>query len=52
MKKSGSANEIHINSWDQLQTELFAESWNSDLGRFRSRFAFRGLSDADRKSVV
>lgn len=46
MKKSGSVNEIHINSWDQLQTELFAESWNSDLGRFRSRFAFRGLSDA------
>ncbi len=38
-------NEIRINSWDELQQELFAESWNEDLGRFRSRFAFRGLSD-------
>ncbi len=33
-------------SWDQLQQELFADSWNEDLGRFRSRAAFRGLSDS------
>jgi hypothetical protein len=39
-------NEIRINSWDELHRELFAEAWNEDLGRFRSRFAFRGLSDA------
>ncbi|MEZ4598387.1 MAG: FRG domain-containing protein [Syntrophotaleaceae bacterium] len=39
-------NEIRINSWSELQNELFAESWDEDLGRFRSRFAFRGLSDA------
>ena len=38
-------NEVRINSWDELQQELFAESWNQDLGRFRSRFAFRGLDD-------
>jgi len=40
-------NEIRIDSWSMLQEEMFANSWDGDLGRFRSRFAFRGLSDAD-----
>jgi hypothetical protein len=39
-------NEIRVSSWNELQDQLFAESWNPELGRFRSRFAFRGLSDA------
>jgi hypothetical protein len=39
-------NECRIDNWSQLQDELFADSWNDDLGRYRSRFAFRGLSDA------
>jgi len=26
-----------VNSWDDLQSELFADSWNKDLRRFRSR---------------
>jgi hypothetical protein len=39
-------NEIRVNSWAQLQEELFADAWNAELGRFRSRYAFRGLSDA------
>jgi len=38
---------LEIKSWDALQAELFADSWNEDLRRFRSRFAFRGLSDSD-----
>jgi hypothetical protein len=33
-------------SWDDLQSKLFADSWNEEIGRFRSRFAFRGLSDS------
>ncbi|OHB24992.1 MAG: FRG domain-containing protein [Desulfuromonadaceae bacterium GWB2_53_15] len=33
-------------SWDDLQNQLFADSWNEEIGRFRSRFAFRGLSDS------
>jgi len=37
--------DVVVNSWAQLQDELFADSWNEDLGRFRSRYAFRGLSD-------
>jgi len=38
--------DVIVSSWAQLQDELFADSWNEELGRFRSRFAFRGLSDA------
>jgi len=37
---------VTIHSWEELQRELFADSYNSALGRFRSRYAFRGLSDA------
>ncbi|MBN2792932.1 MAG: FRG domain-containing protein [Desulfuromonadales bacterium] len=37
--------EITVTSWAHLQDELFEDSWNSDLGRFRSRYAFRGLSN-------
>ena len=36
-----------VSSWNELQDHLFEDSWNPDIGRFRSRFAFRGLSDAD-----
>lgn len=39
-------NECRIDNWAQLQDELFADSWNDELGRYRSRYAFRGLSDA------
>jgi hypothetical protein len=42
-------NEITVSSWNDLQTELFAESWNEKLGRFRSRYAYRGLSDSNYK---
>jgi len=37
---------IRVHSWNELQEQLFEESWNPELGRFRSRYAFRGLSDA------
>jgi hypothetical protein len=38
--------EIRARSWNELQDALFVESWNAELGRYRSRFAYRGLSDA------
>ena len=38
--------EIIVRSWNELQHELYRDSWNAELGRFRSRCAFRGLSDA------
>ncbi len=39
-------NETIVRTWDELQHELYKDSWNADLGRFRSRCAFRGISDA------
>jgi hypothetical protein len=38
--------EITVKSWNELQECLFADSWSAEIGRFRSRYAFRGLSDA------
>lgn len=38
---------VTATSWDHLVDLLYDESWNEDLGRFRSRYAFRGLSDAN-----
>jgi hypothetical protein len=38
--------EIRAESWSELQERLFADSWNEDLGRHRSNFAFRGRPDA------
>ena len=38
-------NDIVITSWEQLVEEVYGESWKSGLKRYRSDFAFRGLSD-------
>jgi hypothetical protein len=35
--------EVRIASWSELTEQLYAESWQESLGRFRSNFAFRGL---------
>ncbi len=37
--------DIVIESWGHLQEELFKDSWNCQLCRYRSPFVFRGLSD-------
>jgi hypothetical protein len=34
-------------TWTELLDQLYAGSWNPDLQRFRSPFAFRGLGDLD-----
>ena len=34
-------------SWTELTEQLYADSWSPELRRFRSPFAFRGLSRAD-----
>jgi hypothetical protein len=39
--------EICVESWGELQDLLFADSWNEELGRHRSNFAFRGSADAN-----
>ncbi len=35
-----------VRSWNELVDALFEQSWKQDIYRFRSNFAFRGLSDA------
>ena len=40
-------NEIRINTWNELQEAVFADSYNERIGRHRSQFVFRGLSDTD-----
>lgn len=38
---------VTVSSWSEIQELLFAESWVPEIGRFRSRYAYRGLSDAE-----
>ncbi|WP_083900796.1 FRG domain-containing protein [Azospirillum sp. B4] len=38
--------EILATSWGELQDLLFQDSWNANISRFRSNYAFRGLNDA------
>ncbi len=40
-------NTLRVRSWNELQDALFQDSWNPEIERYRSRFAFRGLSDVD-----
>jgi hypothetical protein len=39
------SNDIQIQSWSQLVDEVYHDAWKQQLGRFRSDYAFRGLSD-------
>ena len=38
--------DIVVKSWNELSDQLFEGAWMEPLGRFRSNFVFRGLSDA------
>jgi hypothetical protein len=38
--------DIRVGTWTELQEALFADSWQEQLGLFRSDFAFRGVTDA------
>lgn len=40
-----SKEDIVVNSWKQLCEEVYHDSWKPLMGRFRSDYAFRGLSD-------
>ncbi|MEO6667275.1 MAG: FRG domain-containing protein [Nitrospiria bacterium] len=44
--KPKATREMTVHSWNELQEQLFDESWRPELNRFRSHDAFRGLSDA------
>jgi hypothetical protein len=38
--------DVQVSSWSELQSRLYEGSWQGDLQRFRSPFAFRGLPNA------
>lgn len=38
---------IIVKSWTHLQDELMSDSWDGGIGRFRSRFAYRGMDDVN-----
>lgn len=44
---AGDVSDIRVGSWPELHEVLYGESWNTQLGRFRSPFVFRGQSRAD-----
>ncbi len=39
--------EVRVETWSELHEYLFAGSWQEELGRHRSSFAFRGRADAE-----
>lgn len=39
--------DIEVKSWEELVEELYANSWQESIGRHRSNYVFRGLSDRD-----
>ena len=39
--------DIEATSWTDLIEKLYAGSWQDDIRRYRSNYAFRGLSDKD-----
>ena len=38
--------DLRVTDWTGLNRELFENTWNSDIGRFRSNFVYRGMADA------
>jgi hypothetical protein len=39
--------EIRVTSWNELNDQVYGDAFNERLGRFRSPYVFRGLSDAE-----
>lgn len=37
------ANDVRVQSWEELQRELFRDSWDAKLNRHRSPYVYRGL---------
>jgi hypothetical protein len=39
-------NEVRVSSWSELHERLYQDAWQEPLRRFRSNFAFRGMSNS------
>src|SRR3954466_14894765 len=46
-KRRNQIREVRVKSWVELQRELYEETWNPNLGRFRSDYAYRGMANAN-----
>ena len=44
-----SENDVIVKSWSELCDKLYDNSWKSHMGRYRTDYAFRGLSDKNFK---
>ena len=44
--------DIRVENWNELNDRLYADSWKPDIRRFRSNFAFRGISDASQPLIT
>lgn len=42
----GAPAETHVSNWSDLMAELYADSWQPEIGRFRSAAVYRGLNSA------
>ena len=40
--------DITVTTWNELTDRLYADSWREEIRRFRSNYAFRGMSDSAR----
>jgi FRG domain len=47
MRTSVSTEVVTAKSWQHLQKLLFQHAWDQGIGRFRSRFVFRGIEDSE-----
>ena len=44
--------EVTVNSWEELNRELFPHAPHKNLGRFRSHYVYRGMSNAQRPLIT
>ena len=38
--------DVRVHDWAELNRELYENTWNADIRRFRSNYVYRGMSDA------
>jgi len=41
------SNDIVVNSWSELCERVYDNSWQEDISRFRSNYAYRGISNSN-----
>ena len=39
-RKHSCMDDLRVSDWTELNRELFANTWNPDIGRFRSNFVY------------